>query len=100
MLMLSRKTDQSITLRIPGHDDVVIKIVDLKNNQFGKLVARVGIDAPREIEIVRNEIIGTESDCPKSPDDRIDEYVKDRGLNTIDSIDMIPTDSFKTRNSF
>ena len=65
MLMLSRKTDQSITLRIPGHDDVVIKIVDLKNNQFGKLVARVGIDAPKEIEIVRNEIIGTDSDCPK-----------------------------------
>ena len=65
MLMLSRKADQSITLRIPGHENVVIKIVDLKKNEFGKLTARVGIDASREIEIVRNEIIGTASDCPK-----------------------------------
>ena len=46
MLVLSRKS----TERIHVGDDVVVAVVEIRGNKV-----RVGIDAPREIHVVRGE---------------------------------------------
>jgi len=47
MLVLTRRTGETIRV---GHD-IVVRIVALKGNQV-----RVGIDAPREVAVHRQEI--------------------------------------------
>ena len=47
MLILSRKQDQSILIG----DDIKITIVEFKNN-----TVKVGIDAPRDVTILREEL--------------------------------------------
>jgi carbon storage regulator len=47
MLVLTRRTGEAIRV---GHD-IVVRIVALKGNQV-----RVGIDAPREVAVHRQEI--------------------------------------------
>jgi carbon storage regulator CsrA len=59
MLVLSRKIDERIMLTIPGFDDVVITIVDIRTHD-GTPKVRVGIDAPESIRIMREEVIGRE----------------------------------------
>ena len=47
MLILSRKQDQSILIG----DDIKITIVEFKNN-----TVKIGIDAPRDVTILREEL--------------------------------------------
>lgn len=48
MLVLSRKLDEAITIG----DDIVVKIISVD-----KGVVKLGIDAPSDISIVRNELL-------------------------------------------
>ena len=48
MLVLARKTDESIVIG----EDIVVKIISVENG-----VVKLGIDAPKEVAIIRNELI-------------------------------------------
>lgn len=48
MLVLARKVDESIVIG----DNIVVKVVSVENG-----VVKLGIDAPKEISIIRNELI-------------------------------------------
>jgi len=48
MLVLARKTDQSIVIG----ENIVVKIISVENG-----VVKIGIDAPKEVSIIRNELI-------------------------------------------
>ncbi|WP_457749828.1 carbon storage regulator CsrA [Sulfurimonas sp.] len=48
MLVLARKIDESIVIG----ENIVVKIISLENG-----VVKLGIDAPKEISIIRNELI-------------------------------------------
>jgi len=54
MLVLTRRTDQGITLQM-GHDTLHILLIE---SHAG--VARLGIDAPAACTIVRDELLWTE----------------------------------------
>ncbi len=49
MLILSRKKDESILIG----DNIKITIVDFRNN-----LVRVGIEAPKDLTILREELVG------------------------------------------
>ena len=53
MLVLSRRAGQQIVIGT----DIVLTIVDIGPN-----TVRIGIDAPKEIEILRAELIGKKPD--------------------------------------
>ncbi len=48
MLVLARKEDESIVIG----DDIVVKVVSVENG-----VVKLGIEAPKEISIVRTELL-------------------------------------------
>jgi len=48
MLVLARKVDESIIIG----DNIVVKVVSIENG-----VVKLGIEAPKEIAIIRNELI-------------------------------------------
>lgn len=48
MLVLSRKVDESIVIG----DDIVIKVISIE-----KGVVKLGVDAPKNVSIVRNELL-------------------------------------------
>jgi carbon storage regulator CsrA len=48
MLVLARKLDESIVIG----DNIIVKIVSIENG-----VVKLGIDAPKEISIIRDELI-------------------------------------------
>ncbi|MEA2072366.1 MAG: carbon storage regulator CsrA [Campylobacterota bacterium] len=48
MLVLARKLDESIVIG----DDIVVKVVSIENG-----VVKLGIDAPKDISIIRDELI-------------------------------------------
>jgi len=48
MLVLARKIDESIVIS----DNIIVKVISVD-----KGVVKLGIDAPREISIIRNELI-------------------------------------------
>lgn len=48
MLVLARKEDESIHIG----DDIIIKVVSIENG-----IVKLGIDAPKDISIVRDELI-------------------------------------------
>ena len=48
MLVLARKTDESIVIG----ENIVVKIISIENG-----VVKLGIDAPKEVSIIRNELI-------------------------------------------
>lgn len=53
MLVLSRKQDQSILLRVPGRKDPIsITVVRIDNNNR----VRLGIDAAKEVTVLRAEL--------------------------------------------
>jgi carbon storage regulator len=66
MLVLTRKTDQSIMIG----DDVEITILEVRGEQV-----RVGIKAPRTVQIHRKEVF---------------DQIRDANVNAVDS----PVDSF------
>jgi len=53
MLVLSRKKEEKIMIG----DNIVIKVIDIKHNRV-----RLGIEAPKEIHILREEIIEEKPD--------------------------------------
>ena len=48
MLVLARKLDESIVIG----DNIVVKIVGIENG-----MVKLGIDAPKDVAIIRNELI-------------------------------------------
>lgn len=54
MLVLARKNLEKITIRVPEgtSGEIVVTIVDIKANSI-----RIGFDAPREIEIYRDDVV-------------------------------------------
>jgi carbon storage regulator len=48
MLVLARKTNESIVIG----ENIVVKIISVENG-----VVKLGIDAPKEVSIIRNELI-------------------------------------------
>jgi len=48
MLVLARKVDESIVIG----EDIIIKVVSMDNG-----VVKLGIDAPRDVAIFRNELL-------------------------------------------
>jgi len=73
MLVLSRKLDESIVIG----DDVIIKIISIE-----KGVVKIGVDAPKDISIVRNELIEDvkDSNIAASKETKLDD------LNLLSSI--------------
>jgi carbon storage regulator len=51
MLTLSRRVNETITLRHPDGTVITVMIVEIRGDK-----ARIGIDAPKAINIVRTEI--------------------------------------------
>ena len=52
MLVLSRKKDEQIILKIPGQEDIKITIVRIDNRNK----VRLGIEAEKEITVLRSEL--------------------------------------------
>lgn len=62
MLVLSRKRDERIIIGISG--DIVVTVLEIHNDKV-----RLGIEAPREIPIVRQELLpGKNSITPEGAD--------------------------------
>ena len=60
MLVLSRKKDEAIIVRIPGQEDIRLTVVRIDN--MNKV--RIGVDADKDVVILRaeldeKEILGT-----------------------------------------
>lgn len=56
MLVLSRKKDETILLKTANNEDIRITVVKIDN----KNKVRLGIEAPREVSVVRSELISKE----------------------------------------
>lgn len=54
MLVLSRKKDESIVIKKPGQSDIRITIVKIDN----KNKVRVGIEADKNVTVLRSELDG------------------------------------------
>ena len=52
MLVLSRKRDESIIVRIPGQEDIRLTVVRIDN--MNKV--RIGVEADKEVVILRAEL--------------------------------------------
>ena len=60
MLILNRKPGQTIRIRPPGGAEIIVHVLEGSN-------ARLGFEAPREVEIVRSELPrGTCPDCRRA----------------------------------
>lgn len=57
MLVLSRKKDEAIIMRIPGHEDIRLTVVRIDN--MNKV--RIGVEADKDVVILRSELA---SDAP------------------------------------
>lgn len=49
MLVLTRRVGEELVIG----DNIVVKVLDIKGNQV-----RIGIEAPKEVSVVRSEILG------------------------------------------
>ena len=73
MLVLTRKIGEQIVIG----SDIKIKIVEVKGKQV-----RIGIEAPRNVEVNREEVfLQKKSDTPSVIDDTVDVY---SGTGTYD----------------
>lgn len=52
MLVLSRKTDETIILKVPGHEDIRLTVVRIDNRNK----VRIGIDADKDVVVIRSEL--------------------------------------------
>ncbi len=69
MLVLSRKIDEAIQIG----DNVSIRILKVKGNQV-----RIGIDAPREVRVVRSGLKRIEAPPVEFLADSVGEFVRTR----------------------
>ena len=53
MLILTRRVGESLRIS----DDIVVTVLEVKGNQV-----KIGTDAPREVSVVREEILGRQPD--------------------------------------
>jgi len=75
MLVLARKLGESIVIA----DNITIKVVAVENG-----VVKLGIDAPREISIIRSELIEEVTESNKAA---VQEHAIDK--NDIDSLSKL-----------
>lgn len=52
MLVLSRKKDEKVVLKVPGSKDIVITVVRIDNSNR----VRLGIEADESVVILRSEL--------------------------------------------
>lgn len=52
MLVLSRKKDEKIILRVPGRDDIRLTVVRIDN--MNKV--RLGVEAEKDVVVLRSEL--------------------------------------------
>jgi carbon storage regulator CsrA len=52
MLVLSRKKDEKIILKVPGREDIEITVVRIDNHNR----VRIGINAEKEVIVLRSEL--------------------------------------------
>lgn len=62
MLLLSRKHGEEIIIQLPG--DQLVRVVILPSTRSRE--ARLGIDAPRSIRVIRGELIVNSADADVS----------------------------------
>jgi len=74
MLVLARKMDESIVIG----DNIVVKIISVENG-----VVKLGIDAPKEVSIIRNELIEEVKETNKAAS------IKEVNENDIASLNKI-----------
>jgi len=74
MLVLARKMDESIVIG----DNIVVKIISVENG-----VVKLGIDAPKEVSIIRNELIEEVKETNKAAS------IKEINENDIASLNKI-----------
>jgi carbon storage regulator CsrA len=63
MLVLARKTDESIQLG----DDIIIKVISID-----KGVVKLGIDAPKDVNIIRSELLEDVKDSNLASSKKVD----------------------------
>lgn len=68
MLVLARKEDESIVIG----DNIVVKVISVENG-----VVKLGIDAPREISIIRDELIQEVKEQNREAAQKVDSSVLD-----------------------
>lgn len=54
MLVLSRKKEEKIILKVPNREDIVITVVRIDNQNK----VRLGIDAEEDVIVLRSEVDG------------------------------------------
>jgi carbon storage regulator CsrA len=64
MLVLARKTDESIQLG----DDIVLKVISID-----KGVVKLGIDAPKDVNIIRSELLEDVKDSNVASSKEVDD---------------------------
>lgn len=57
MLVLSRKKDEAIIMRIPGHEDIRLTVVRIDN--MNKV--RIGVEADKDVVVLRSELASDSS---------------------------------------
>ena len=56
MLILTRRPGQNIKLRLEDGREITISLLGINNGEWNRL-AKIGIDAPKTINIVREELL-------------------------------------------
>jgi carbon storage regulator CsrA len=62
MLVLTRRSDESLTLFLPSGDKMLIRIKDITGQD-----AKICIDAPKDVRIVRTEMMSRPGFNPLGP---------------------------------
>jgi sRNA-binding carbon storage regulator CsrA len=65
MLVLTRREGERLVLRVPPANEMVEIIISIAESRSG--AARVGIDAPAEVKIIREELL--ENPAPVTADE-------------------------------
>lgn len=74
MLVLSRKKDEQIILKVPGHEDIKITVVRIDNRNK----VRIGIEANKQVTVLRSElIVGNIEIDPRAPHGQISAITSD-----------------------
>lgn len=58
MLVLSRKAEERVVLKVPGLSDIIITIVKIE----GKNRVRIGIEADKKVVVLREELTSEATD--------------------------------------